>query len=72
MIKEFLQSITSMRAFSIVFLLLMIVLFLAIIIYVITMKKKDIKKYSQLPLDNQEPPDTDRTEADHKEDKNGE
>ncbi len=72
MIKDFLQSITAIRFFAIIFLLLIIGSFFFVLVYVIRMKKKDLKKYSRLPLDDSDDPETMRIHVSRKNDKSGE
>jgi cbb3-type cytochrome oxidase subunit 3 len=72
MIKDFLQSISELRILGIIFLLILVLSFLAVLVYVFKMKKKDVNRYSRLPLDNPPPPEDNRIPANDKDDKNEE
>ncbi len=72
MIKDFLQSIAGLGFFAIIFLLLIFSSFLVVLVYVIKMNKNDLNRYSQMPLDNSDIPETVRIPVGDKNDTSGE
>jgi len=60
MIKAVLQSIEGVEVYSIITLLIFMIMFGAIVIYVMRMKKDDIQHYSLIPLDDPDPGNNDR------------
>jgi len=54
LIKEYLRSIAGVHIFAIISMLIFIVTFLFMIIQTYSIKKENIREYSQLPLDENE------------------
>jgi len=54
LIKEYLGSIAGVHIFAIISMLIFIVTFLFMIIQTYSIKKENIREYSQLPLDENE------------------
>ncbi len=56
MFKEVLQSIGGVHVYPIVSLLLFLAAFSAVVIWVMTIKRKDLQRWSSLPLDSGDEP----------------
>jgi len=52
MYKEVLQSIGNVHVYPVVSLILFLVSFSLVILWVMSMKRNDIRRWSRLPLDN--------------------
>lgn len=53
MIKDVLNSIAEARVLAIVGLLVLVALFVGIVIWTLRLKKSDVQKMKQLPLDDE-------------------
>jgi len=53
MIKDVLNSISEARFFAIAGLLILLALFVAIVIWTLRLKKSDVNRMKQLPLDSE-------------------
>jgi cbb3-type cytochrome oxidase subunit 3 len=54
LVRHYLESIEGVAIFQIIPLIIFFVFFIAVIWYVIKMKKEDVQRYSNIPLNNDE------------------
>jgi hypothetical protein len=54
LIKEYLGSIQGVHIFAIISMLIFLLTFMLMILYTYSLRKEDVRKYSRLPLEEDE------------------